>query len=439
MTTIWETLGIEPTTDEREIRRAYAKELKRQRPDNDPEGFQVLREAFDSAKRYASSASILPENQTISSERIEQTPMVEYVQQLMMQKGMLPEETWSRDVLRHKAQVMATLLTENELKGLEELHRYIDNEISDALEARQVFSVMLAEALSTQNMLTHSLLNEVSAVMDWQVENYRSSQLPAQVMHNLEQQIFNTQQEEHWQYLAREYSSSNLGKLKWRLLTDNGAQIPWWSRLIPDFIQQLSAQVREIRQQYPTLEERLNPILLESLYRPGLAIRWETIITILFWGYTAWLTGHASADMAIKSGLLLIVIAAFIWCYPPLIFHLEAGSKASKCVHAFFWLASMLIIAGALYRTWQGIEAWQGIDILTERGVMIVIFIVIPILWSAWERRSDWHNLPLRVVTAAIMFPIMFIRQLSIILGLIALFLVPKLYALLINMIYFVQ
>lgn len=46
---IWETLGIEATTDERAIKRAYAKQLKTFRPDEDPAYFQKLREARDDA------------------------------------------------------------------------------------------------------------------------------------------------------------------------------------------------------------------------------------------------------------------------------------------------------------------------------------------------------------------------------------------------------
>ena len=49
----WEVLEIESTTDEREIRRAYAKKLKVTRPDDDPTGYQVLRDAFDEALRIA--------------------------------------------------------------------------------------------------------------------------------------------------------------------------------------------------------------------------------------------------------------------------------------------------------------------------------------------------------------------------------------------------
>jgi len=47
--TVWEILKIEPTDDERAIKRAYAKELKRIRPGEDPIGFQKLREARDQA------------------------------------------------------------------------------------------------------------------------------------------------------------------------------------------------------------------------------------------------------------------------------------------------------------------------------------------------------------------------------------------------------
>lgn len=45
----WQVLGIEPTNDESAIKKAYAKQLKHNKPDKNPEGFKALREAYESA------------------------------------------------------------------------------------------------------------------------------------------------------------------------------------------------------------------------------------------------------------------------------------------------------------------------------------------------------------------------------------------------------
>ncbi len=59
----WETLGIEPTDDKKAIRRAYSKKVKTCKPDQDPEGFQALRDAYDNATWLADNAEFYDEDE----------------------------------------------------------------------------------------------------------------------------------------------------------------------------------------------------------------------------------------------------------------------------------------------------------------------------------------------------------------------------------------
>ena len=61
----WGFLNIEATADKREIKRAYARLIKTCRPDDDPEGFQRLREAYEMAM---SLTDILVQTRMVTSD-----------------------------------------------------------------------------------------------------------------------------------------------------------------------------------------------------------------------------------------------------------------------------------------------------------------------------------------------------------------------------------
>ena len=54
---VWDLLKIQPTNEIVHIKAAYAKELKNCRPDQNPEGFQVLHQAYKAALRFAHNNS----------------------------------------------------------------------------------------------------------------------------------------------------------------------------------------------------------------------------------------------------------------------------------------------------------------------------------------------------------------------------------------------
>lgn len=56
---IWDILGINPTEEVGAIKKAYAKKLKLHHPEEDPAGYQILREAYDEALKLAKNKKII--------------------------------------------------------------------------------------------------------------------------------------------------------------------------------------------------------------------------------------------------------------------------------------------------------------------------------------------------------------------------------------------
>jgi tetratricopeptide (TPR) repeat protein len=81
--TSWEILGIEPTDNSSIIKKAYAKKLKVHHPEDDPEGYQRLREAFD---------KIMKQQKVMASSKREQSGEEQDNRELAIEKMTIPEE-----------------------------------------------------------------------------------------------------------------------------------------------------------------------------------------------------------------------------------------------------------------------------------------------------------------------------------------------------------
>ena len=123
MTTCWEVLGIAPSTDRKVVKRAYSKQLKSTRPDDDPAAFQLLYEAYQTALAEAagdlggvatieaewpanelkaaepssSGESALPTQEPLSAEKQQEVDaLVERLDQLLTRPLQLPNPSnWS--------------------------------------------------------------------------------------------------------------------------------------------------------------------------------------------------------------------------------------------------------------------------------------------------------------------------------------------------------
>ena len=67
---IWEVLGIEPGADIQAIRAAYSEKIKEHHPEDDPEGFMLLRNAYKTAVKLASKKDVVFMMPTVESEGI---------------------------------------------------------------------------------------------------------------------------------------------------------------------------------------------------------------------------------------------------------------------------------------------------------------------------------------------------------------------------------
>ncbi|VTQ52595.1 Uncharacterised protein [Campylobacter jejuni] len=181
---IWTVLGIEPTQDLTVIKRAYARQLKTTRPDQDPDAYQRLREAFESAKRGEQFWGV--------------SDVVTNPIPLMILTG---EGLIRRTQVHHQVSATASLLLENEHAGLKQLADCLSGELLQNLQLREMFSQQLAWELAEREGLTPALLESVAALMEWGINNYQPDGISGYQLDAMYQQIEHTGAGRHGQVL----------------------------------------------------------------------------------------------------------------------------------------------------------------------------------------------------------------------------------------------
>ncbi len=99
--TVWEMLGISPTNDIRQIKKAYAEKVKICHPEDDPDGFRLLQEAYRKAMDYARGKETeevqVKEETPASQEKKVHNIHVDHVQQIKRSDKLFKEVHSSSD------------------------------------------------------------------------------------------------------------------------------------------------------------------------------------------------------------------------------------------------------------------------------------------------------------------------------------------------------
>ena len=177
----WNILNISPTTEKKQVKRAYAKLLKQHKPEQDPEGYQRLREAFDAAILYCKNPSTKQDlawdtmDQTSSNSfPTEQSPPIksEITEQEINQEKAISKqiEVLLQQIFSEKDSQVATLL----------FQQAIQSDLLLNLKYRHIFEMeclYIGGEWSPEHLFPGALFNTVIGEFGWFNQHFKEPQL----------------------------------------------------------------------------------------------------------------------------------------------------------------------------------------------------------------------------------------------------------------------
>jgi hypothetical protein len=168
---VWEQLGIDPTVDEREIRRAYARRLKLAHPEDDPDGFQRLRAAYEAAMESARWGELsFDEDPADPDTTVEQfdTGQEDREPDEPAQHSFAIEDAVPRppslcvpEPGRLLEDLLSILQSQGEHAAIDRLLNLMNSPEMENLETRDDFEILLAKAVSQMDRKPYLLLAKV--------------------------------------------------------------------------------------------------------------------------------------------------------------------------------------------------------------------------------------------------------------------------------------
>lgn len=414
---MWEILNISPTVDEKEIRRAYARQVKKYRPDSHPEEYQQLREAFEDAKQYALYASF--------DECEDDNDVIVSTEPLMTQEGSglthqpeltvayplsninvpgAPVEMEALPVVEipynsEQLERIASLLIKDEKFGMNELS-LLWEEMSKqgSLLIHQQFHEEFSWMLSQQEGLTEAVIEHVSAFLGWRLNEYSSTHtIPFYVQNAINDQLRQTEVARAWKQCHIEAVQGDyLVAASMRLLVSDQEKVSFKVRLIPGLIPQISQQVEQLTYEYPELKEKFNPAVQAFVQQPRIAFNWRGIFLCVFWGLLLNMVAARPEVSPIVAVIAAVIIVFYLFISDMIMFWLHPKPKLFKWFLIIEFFVTLLVVLNLIIGLFLSLSTFFiALDVGPAQDARaMVFFIFIGLAWYAWPRHQPLLRMP---------------------------------------------